>query len=351
MQALIRVNATMVNKKTATPHIAVLGDGAWGTAVATLLAHQGFTVRLWCHTQEVADSIATTGYNHQFLPGVKLSHAIVPVRDIAQAVCGAEWVFEAVPVAFLRGVLEQVRHCFTQEQTWVVLSKGIEHTTLLFPSDIIDDVFGYSTKKVIFSGPSFAHDLSRQQITAVSLASVDVALAQALQHILANHYFRPYVCDDPVGAQVGGALKNVIALAVGLLDGAGYTDNAKAFLLTRGLQEMVHLTTALGGKASTLYGLSGVGDLVLTAMSIQSRNFVVGQRLGKGESLSSIMSSMGGKVPEGSNTVQSVKQLQQKLGISLAICSGVYDVIFKEKALQDMLEALMTFPLESEQIQ
>ncbi len=329
-------------------NVCVLGDGAWGTAVATLLAHNGHTVKLWCHNPLVADSIAKTGYNQQFLPGIKLDARIQPVVDIAQAVDGARFIFEAVPVSYLRSVLEQARPCVNQQHVWVILSKGIEQQTLMLPSQVLDDVVGYVAKKVIFSGPSFARDLACKDITAVTLAATDQTLVQEVQQLLHNDYFRPYSSTDPVGVQVGGALKNVITLGVGIVEGAGFSDNTKAFLFTRGLQEMERLAQVLGGTPSTLYGLSGVGDLVVTATGKQSRNLLVGQQLGKGEVLETILHNLGGKVPEGINTVQSVHELQQKLGITLPICQGIYEVIFEQLPVKAMLANLMARSLESE---
>jgi len=333
--------------KQSTSTIAVLGDGAWGTATATLLANNGHRVSLWCYDADVARLIAQTRRNERYLPGFTLDDAIVPTTNIREAVCGVQWVFEAIPVKFLRTVLSTARDCYEPQQTWVVLSKGIEQDTLLLPSDIIDDVFGCNVSKAVMSGPSYAHDLACKQITAVTIAASDCETANALQALLANDYFRPYVTLDMIGAQAGGALKNVITLGVGMLDGAGYTDNAKAFLLTRGFDEMVRLAVALGGTRETLYGLSGIGDLVLTATGKLSRNAAVGKRLGAGEPLDAIVQHIG-STPEGINTIIAVNQLAQKLNLELPICNGLHRVIFEGLPLAQMLDELMNRPLERE---
>lgn len=321
-------------------HICVLGEGAWGTAVATLLAHNGHTVKLWCYEESNAQAIARTRMNERYLPGHILSERIIPTTSLKDAVCGSEWVFEAIPVQYLRSVIQQAAPCFTDEQIWVILSKGIEQNTLLLPTHIIDDVCGVSHKKAVFAGPSFAADLANKQVTAVSVAATDCDVAYALQGLLANEYFKPFFNTDLIGVQAGGAVKNVITLGVGILEGAGYTDNTKAFLVTRGLQEMSEIATALGGKPETLYGLSGVGDLMLTALGKLSRNLAVGKRLGKGDALQTILDELG-HVPEGINTVQTIQQLMQKKKLQLPICNAVYEIIFAGKKVDALIAALM----------
>ncbi len=322
----------------------MIGEGAWGTAVATVLAENGYIVKLWCQDPKVADTIKKKRVNERYLPNIKLGEKIQPITDLKAATCDVAWVFEAIPVKFLRSVLEQAKDCFSQDQVWVVLSKGIEQNSLLLPTQMIDEVFGAKTKKAVFAGPSFAKEVATKQITAVSIAASDCTIGLQLRQLLANNYFRPYVTTDMIGVQVGAALKNVITLGIGLLDGAGYHDNAKAFFLTRGLNEMAQIAVGLGGKQETLYGLSGVGDLVLTSMGKLSRNLQVGRNLGKGETLSTILQQTG-YVPEGINTVKSVCQLAKKLEIDAYVCRGIYEIIFEGKSVQSMLEELMQQPL------
>ncbi|HMD54395.1 MAG TPA: NAD(P)H-dependent glycerol-3-phosphate dehydrogenase, partial [Phycisphaerae bacterium] len=270
-------------------NICVLGDGAWGTAVATLLAHNGYHVKLWCHDAANVQTIARTHINERYLPEHHLSENIIPTASLKDAMCGSQWIFEAIPVQYLRSVIAQAAPYFTDDQVWVILSKGIEQNTLMLPTQIIDDVSGMQHKKAVCAGPSFAADLASKQVTAVSVASTDCALIPELQSMLENEYFRLFPNTDLIGVQVGGALKNVITLGVGMLEGAGYTDNTKAFLVTRGLQEMAVAAKALGGDPETIYGLSGVGDLMLTALGKLSRNLAVGKRLGHGDALQHIL--------------------------------------------------------------
>jgi len=328
-------------------HVCMIGEGAWGTAIATLLAANGHKVRLWCHDPQACADMAKTKQAGRGLPGVMLSELIHPTIDLEVAVSDADWIFEAIPVKFMRSAMERAKPFFNEIQPWVVLSKGIEQDTLLLPSQILDDVFGVEVKKAVVAGPSYAKDVATQQITAVSLASQDEALARQLQELLANDFFRPYISDDVIGVQAGTALKNVIALGVGMLRGAGYTDNTQAFLFTRGLHELKLLVRQLGGKEETVCGLAGVGDLVLTAMGSLSRNADVGKRLGEGQSLEQILEETG-YTPEGINTVQSVHQMMEQSNMPMPICQGIYDVVFNALPLKDMLQRLMDMPLEWE---
>ncbi len=326
--------------------IAILGAGAWGTALATLLAHNGHDILLWAYESEVADDINNAHGNKRYLPGIKLDDNIRATDTISQAICDAQWVFEAIPVKFLRKTLEQTIHCFSKDQVWVIASKGIEQDTLMLPSDIIDDVFGYQPKKAVIAGPSFAYDLARKDITGVAVAATDCTIADQLQEVMANLYFRPYVNLDMIGVQLAAALKNVITLGVGMLDGAGFADNAKAFLFTRGLHEMAQLGIAIGAQQETFYGLAGVGDLALTAMGKKSRNLEVGKRLGMGQSLDAILQQTG-YIPEGINTVQSLHELGKQKLVPMPVCQGVYQVVFGGVLLHDMLADLMKVTFEN----
>ena len=327
--------------------IAILGEGAWGTAVATLLAHNGHAVKLWCYHSQLADEINRTRFNERFFPGISLNENITAVASLEDAVKDADWICEAIPVKYLRSILTKVKPFVSSEQRWVVMSKGIEKGTLFLPTQIIADVLGADVQQTVFAGPSFARDLALKTITAVTIAAPDCEHAKELQHLLANDYFRPYISTDMIGVQTGSAVKNVIAIGIGMLDGVGQTDNAKAFMLTRGLHEMAELAVKLGGKQETVYGLSGVGDLVLTAMGSLSRNLEVGKRLGRGQSLDDILQETG-FIPEGINTVDSIHALMKKYDVQLSICSGIYEVIFKGKSIEAMLKELMRQPLSYE---
>lgn len=318
--------------------VTVLGDGAWGTAIAKLLAQNGHEVLLWCNDAEVALTIQDHHINERYLPGIQLPSTIIPTLDLSQALKN-QFVFEAIPVKFMRSVLNKAKPYAQPGQTWVVLSKGIETDTLLLPSQIAQDVLGENVPTIIISGPSFAHDLIKQQLTAVAIAGSSVETVAPVANLLENNFFKTKFCPDIIGVQVGGALKNIIALGMGMLDGAGYKDNPQAFFLTQGLQEIAQVAQALGGNNETIYGLSGLGDLVLTATGKQSKNRALGRRLGQGESLSSLCGN--GALPEGCNTLQSVRQLALKYELELPLCSGIYDVVFDGKPLDDVMKRLI----------
>ncbi len=320
--------------------ICVLGDGAWGTAIGAMLASSGKRVTLWCNDAQVERSIKTNRVNERYLPGIPLSPSLVPTTNLDQALCDAHYVFEAIPVMYMRSVLERSKHCYNPDQVWVLLSKGIEQKTLMLPTQILHDVFGLGVHTAVLSGPSFARDLAAKQITAVTLATDGSPITARMQELLHVDYFRVYPCADLIGAQVGGAAKNVVALAIGIVEGLGCTDNTKAFLLSRGLHEMMQLAKVLGGSEHTLQGLSGLGDLVLTAMGKHSKNVAVGRRLGQGESLQTIQADTP-TLPEGINTVQAIYQLMQKHGIQLPIFAATYDVIFNGARGAALLAALL----------
>ena len=327
--------------------VAVLGAGAWGTAFATLLAENGHTVRLWCHEADVASEINSAHENTFYLPGTKLNENIVATTSLQEALADARWVFEVIPVKFLRGVLQQAKPYVRDDHVWVLLSKGVEQETLLLPTAILDDVLGKDVEQATLSGPNFAKDLIEQIPTATTIAARDCKIGEELQQLLANSFFRPYLSLDIVGVQIGGAIKNVLALAIGIAKGAGCKDNTIAYLLTRGLREMAELAKHFGGKEETIYGLSGLGDLVLTSMGEHGRNMRVGMLVGQGRSLSDVLAETG-IVAEGVNTVQSLQQIIAKDGLDLPICSGTYDILFGEQTIDGVIEVLMSRPLTQE---
>jgi len=330
-----------------SPKVAVLGEGAWGTAIALLLADNGCNVTLWCYDSVIAGHIKNTCYNERYLPGVSFNTAIGITTELSDALWDSEWVFETTPVQFLRSVLVKAKPFATTRQTWVALSKGIEEQTFLLPTQIIKDVLGSDTKVAVCMGPSFAKQLAQKHITAIDCGGIDLEITDALSAMLVNTYFRPYRTTDVIGVQVGAAFKNVIALGIGMLDGADYTDNTKAFMLTYGLQEIMAIAIAMGGHPETLYGLSGVGDLVLTCMSSLSKNMVVGRRLGKGEKLDCILRDTG-YIPEGINTVKSVPHIIKMYAVELPLCQSIYDVVNGKISIQTMMTLLIKGPLMSD---
>jgi glycerol-3-phosphate dehydrogenase (NAD(P)+) len=327
--------------------VAVIGAGAWGTSFSTLLANNGFQVKLWCFEKEVVEDIKHKGENSKYLPGFKLDKKIKPTNDLQEALRDVKWVFEVVPVKFMRSVLESAKPYVDSSQVWVLLSKGIEQKTLFLPSDIINDVFPCFVQKVTIGGPNFAKDFACESYTATTVACKDYNLGFEIQKMLANSYLRPYLSLDLMGVQVGGAIKNVLALTVGIFRGAGYKDNTIAFLLTRGLVEMVEIARYFGGQRQTIYGLSGLGDLVLSSFGSVGRNQKVGMMIGKGDNVDNILKTTG-FVPEGINTIQSVRQLIDRGKLDLPICRGVYEIIFDGKKINSLLDELMERPLTKE---
>lgn len=318
--------------------ITVLGAGAWGCAIAHLLATNGHRVTLWCHEPELADEINIQKTNSLFLPGIQLPHNIFATPSLQEALDGASLIFEAVPVSFLRTVLQHAKEFAHPDTVWAILSKGIEQKTLKFPSQILDDILGYKVKKVVIGGPTFARELVNGVVSATTVASDDQARAQLVANILNNDYFKTYLSDDMLGVQAGGALKNVIALTIGIALGSGAGDNTIALLLTQGLQEIGQLTQFFGGKPQTVYGLSGFGDLILTCNGSLSKNLNVGKLLGQGNLLARISSQ--GVLPEGINTVQSVYQILLDQKINAPLMMGTYQFIFEQLSFSVVLAAL-----------
>ena len=312
--------------------ILILGEGAWGTAIATVLAHNGHTVRLWCHDASVAQAITKNRVNNRYLPGIKLSEAIIPVTDFSTA--GVDYIAEAIPVAYLRSVVEEIKKC-KPSVPWIVLSKGIENETAMLPSQIIESVMGKISYAVLV-GPSFAKDLAEKQLTAVALAATDKKLQKSVQDLFQNDYLRIYPTQDINGIQVTAALKNVIALAVGLIDGAGYGDNTRTFIFMRGLYEVRSMVKLYGGNEKTCYGLAGFGDTVMTALSEKSRNRECGRRFGAGEPLEKVLATMTGVV-EGLNTLKTLHTECAKKKITLPFFQSLYQVFYERLHLDSFL--------------
>lgn len=310
--------------------VTVLGSGAWGTAIAHLLAHNGYKVVLWCFEEKVASDITTLHVNTMYLPDIELKHSIEVTTDIAYAIGHSRWIFEAIPTAYLRSILQRSKPLLTNDHVWVVLSKGIEQETFKLPTQIIDDVVGTQSPKVVLAGPSFAGEVVTYKPTAVTLASTDLAVAQQCSLMLSHPTFTTHQTADILGAQVGGAFKNVIALAAGIAQGLGWGDNARAYLLTQGLDEMAALAEFYKGNRLTVYGLSGLGDMLLTCTGSVSKNLRVGHMLGSGTTLAQLKAT-GMTLPEGINSVQSLHQLTQRHSLDSKIVRAVYAFIFHEE--------------------
>lgn len=319
--------------------IAVLGDGAWGTAVATVLAYNGHTVKLWCYSDAVSCDIVTNRCNSRYLPDIQLADSIIPVTSMTDAFADADIIFEAIPVQYMRMVLEYAKPFYNPAQRWVVLSKGIETGTLLLPTQMLDEIFADSVTAAVVSGPSFAYELARQKPTAVVAASQDIDFANQVAELLATPYLHVSTSTDMVGVALCGAYKNVIALLAGYLEGTGMGANLQAWAITKGLREMARLVEHAGGTSETVYGLSGLGDLLLTATGQLSKNRICGTLLGNGKTLSEILAATG-FVPEGINTVQSLNSYAAQKNISLPLCQTLYKVIFAHGSSEDIRKSL-----------
>lgn len=317
--------------------VLVLGEGAWGTAIATLLAHNN-TVYLWCHDASLATKINSTHYNTRYLPDIKLSKRIHAITSYTQAQECA-WIFEAIPIIHLRSVIKNLKPYVTQNHHWIVLSKGIEQQTGYLPTQIIDDELGYATHSSALLGPSYATDLAHQYLTAVTLAVHECQTGFAIQKLINVDYFKPYLSTDVLGVQWCAALKNVYALLMGMLDGASYGDNVKAFILTRALHEMAQVVKVQGGKTETAYGLCGVGDLVLTGLGKYSKNQEYGRRLAQGQSNAELQ-KIWPTMPEGFNTLQALKPLLTTLNAPLL--AGINAICNQQITLATMLQNIMS---------
>jgi glycerol-3-phosphate dehydrogenase (NAD(P)+) len=326
---------------------AVIGAGAWGTALATLLADNGHPTVVWAYEPDVAEAINDAHENPRFLPGVQLHPELRATADKATAVTAAELVVYATPSHVLRDVSSSARAWMSPNATLVVATKGIERERLALMTDVIAEEFA-GHPVVALSGPSFASEVAARQPTAIVAASTDAAAARRAQEVLSSPSFRVYTHDDVIGAELAGALKNVMAVATGISDGLELGFNARAALITRGLAEMMRLGARLGARPSTFAGLAGVGDLVLTCTGALSRNRTVGLEIGRGATLSEVLAGRE-TVAEGVITTESAKALAEREGVEMPIVNAVHRVLFERQPARWALVELMTRGLRGEE--
>jgi glycerol-3-phosphate dehydrogenase (NAD(P)+) len=326
---------------------AVVGAGAWGTALGDLLASNGHTVRLWALEPDVVRAINERHENPVFLPGFQLAESLVATHDHRETLNGAELVVYATPSQHLRGIARAGRDHVAKNAVLAVASKGIEEKTLALMSDAVAEELKGSPV-VAISGPSFAAEVAARQPTAIVAASLDATAARVAQDVLSSPAFRVYTHDDLIGVELGGALKNVMAVATGIVEGVGLGNNSRAALITRGLAEMTRLGVALGARASTFAGLAGIGDLVLTCTGALSRNRAVGVEVGKGKTLEQ---ALAGKptVAEGVITTKSALALAQREGVEMPIATMVYRILFDGHSARSAVPELMARGLRAEQ--
>jgi glycerol-3-phosphate dehydrogenase (NAD(P)+) len=333
---------------TIPSRIAVLGAGSWGTTLANHLAERGIAVRLWAFETEVVASIARSRENDIFLPGVRLHPALVACGTFAEALEGAEIALFVTPSHVARGVLRDARQHLPQFVPVVVASKGIETESLATMAEVFAEGLDAGGHRLAFlSGPSFAREVAAGLPTAVTVASRDGATALLVQETFSTETFRVYTTDDVVGVEIGGALKNVIAIAAGICDGLGLGHNARSALITRGLAEMTRLGVALGARATTFAGLAGLGDLVLTCTGDLSRNRSLGLALAAGRSLSDIQAGTR-SVAEGVRTTAAAVKLAARAGVEMPIVAQVHRVLFDGVPPRAAIHTLMTRHLRDE---
>lgn len=325
---------------------AVVGAGAWGTALADLLAQNGHAVSLWAYEGDVAESINAKHENVRFLRGYQLSPEIKAVGDIDRAVADAELITLATPSHVLRGIVKSAAKSLPHSAPVVVATKGIERQTLCLMTEIAEQELPGSTV-IALSGPSFATEVVSRQPTAVVVASKENGAAGIAQRAFSSAHFRTYTHTDVIGVELGGALKNVMAVATGIADGLGLGFNARAALVTRGLAEMTRLGAALGAEQSTFAGLAGLGDLVLTCTGSLSRNRAVGVEIGKGRTLEDVLRGRE-TVAEGVVTAQSARELAAREGVEMPIVDAVNRVLFEGQSARAAIAALMTRELRAE---
>lgn len=323
--------------------IAVLGAGSWGTTLAILLAEKGHSVTLWSFLEKDAVAMRATRENHDFLPGVSLPPSVGITHSLAEAVDGATLIVAAVPSQYLRSVIRQIRGTIKPDTIMVNVAKGIENGTLMTMSEMFHDTLPEldPARFATLSGPSHAEEVSRKIPTTVVAASSSPDTARLVQDAFIVPYFRVYASTDVRGVEIGGALKNVIAIAAGIIDGASLGDNTKAAVMTRGIAEIARIGVSLGGRIQTFGGLSGIGDLMVTCMSRHSRNRHVGVEIGKGRKLQEILAEMS-MVAEGVATTQSAYGLARKVGVEVPIIEQVHRILFEDKEPLAACRDLMT---------
>lgn len=328
-------------------HIGVLGGGAWGTALAVVLAARGHEVRLWMREPDLVRRVLERRDNPVHLPGVPIPAGVEPTLELARALERADLVVTAIPSSFARQVYEAARSLVPPGLPVVVATKGIEEGTGALPAEVAGDVLGEQARVAVLSGPSFAAEVARGLPAAVVVASTDPDLARRVQDALSGPTLRLYTNDDLRGVQLAGALKNVIAIAAGAADGAGMGHSTMAALITRGLAEIRRLGTALGGRAETFHGLAGLGDLVLTCTGDLSRNRRVGQALGRGERLPDILAHTA-SVAEGVRTTRAARSIAARHGVETPIVDEVHRLLFEDGSARDAVGRLMARPLTAE---
>jgi len=327
--------------------IGIIGAGAWGTALAQCLASGGRDILLWAREPEVVESVNARHENAMFLPGVRLHDAIESTDSLSKT-AASDMLLVVTPAQHVRGTLQSLKGAVAEGKPVVVCAKGIELETGLLMSQVAQEEVPNATLAIL-TGPTFAAEIARGLPSAVTVAAKDKDFAQEIREGLASKYLRPYTTDDMIGTQIGGAVKNVIAIACGIVIGKKLGESARAALMTRGLAEMARLAAAMGGRKETLMGMCGVGDLMLTCSSMQSRNFSLGVALGQGRSLADIMAERQGKaVTEGVHTAAALKTMAKKHAVDMPIAEIVHKCVGEGVPVDECIAEMLDRPLSPE---
>ena len=329
--------------------IAVLGAGGWGTTLAILLHYNGHNVTLWEYQRSYARELNKKRINIDYLPGIKIPEEIIITSNIDESSENKNLIVLAVPSQFLSKVVKKIEYSSVKDTAFVSVSKGIEKDSLMTMSQMLLDIHPSLSENQIgvISGPSHAEEVSRRIPTAVVAASVELETSKTIQAAFMTSYFRVYSSTDILGVELGGAFKNIIAIGAGIIDGAGFGDNTKAAIMTRGVAEISRLGLAMGARPETFAGLSGMGDLIVTCMSKHSRNRYVGEQIGKGKKLKVVLKSME-QVAEGVDTTRSAKELAEKNSIETPITNQVYKILYEDKDPIKATTDLMTRDMKTE---
>ena len=326
-------------------NISILGAGAWGTALAEVMSRQGHQINLWAKESAVVSSINSSHENEVFLPNVKLSDLIVAFNNIEQ-ITKCDLLLVVSPAQYTRETLVEVSKTLKSETPIILCSKGIEISTLSLMSQVTEDIFP-ENPVAILSGPSFAIDVVNNKPTAVTLACKDLEIGRTIAESISLPTFRPYISEDVIGAQIGGATKNVIAIAAGVVEGQKMGDSARAATIARGFSEIKRLAISMGGKEETLAGLSGMGDLLLTCNSKTSRNYSLGIKLGEGQSIEEATNGLS-TIAEGMYSAKAITNLAKKNGIDMPITLAVNDLIEKKYSVTEIIDNLLNRPIKKE---
>ena len=342
MQSNEKIDLSSIN-------IGVIGAGSWGTALANLMASKGLAIDLWVFEKEVLQQIIESRENQYFLPDVKLSSNLTPHNDLAEVVSGKDLLLVVVPSHVMRETTFKMADHISKEAVIASASKGIENRTHLTMTGVLQETLPQiaAERLAVISGPSFAREVAQNLPTVVTAASKDVEIAALVQQVLVTPYFRVYTSDDVIGVELGGSLKNVIAIAAGVIDGLNLGLNTRAALITRGMTEIRRLGLKLGANPRTFTGLAGFGDLILTCTGDLSRNHTVGKKIGKGQKVNDILGEMR-MVAEGVKTAKSVYNLSRKLGVDMPISHEIYRILYEDLDPKEAVYRLMTRDLKHE---